>query len=233
MAEDGRTRAGAAIDALAALVGHYAWLEWRTFEVTGAWAARPRRRRGGPGVVRGGGAPPRRAGDALGRAPARAGGGRRRRAGPAPLGGAGRGLGAARRPRRRGGRRGCPRLRRVCPGWRASTGPIWRRPRPCARPRWPKSWSDAGRIAAGEARSGRFVVRNLGDGIDPRRGAGRSGDGFRTGLRQLARFPCCTRILTAPLHCLRSRETPGTGACCLKRARTRPANSPALALLEG
>jgi hypothetical protein len=27
------------IDALAALVGHYAWLEWRTFEVTGAWAA--------------------------------------------------------------------------------------------------------------------------------------------------------------------------------------------------
>jgi hypothetical protein len=29
------------IDALAALVGHYAWLEWRIFELTGAWAARP------------------------------------------------------------------------------------------------------------------------------------------------------------------------------------------------
>jgi hypothetical protein len=29
------------IDALAALVGHYGWLEWRLFELTGAWAARP------------------------------------------------------------------------------------------------------------------------------------------------------------------------------------------------
>jgi hypothetical protein len=29
------------IDALAALVGHYGWLEWRIFELTGAWAARP------------------------------------------------------------------------------------------------------------------------------------------------------------------------------------------------
>ncbi len=29
------------IDALAALVGHYGWLEWRIFELTGDWAARP------------------------------------------------------------------------------------------------------------------------------------------------------------------------------------------------
>jgi hypothetical protein len=29
------------IDALAALVGHYGWLEWRLFELTGVWAARP------------------------------------------------------------------------------------------------------------------------------------------------------------------------------------------------
>jgi hypothetical protein len=29
------------IDALAELVGYYAWLEWRLFELTGHWAARP------------------------------------------------------------------------------------------------------------------------------------------------------------------------------------------------
>jgi hypothetical protein len=29
------------IDALAALVGHYGWLEWRLFVLTGEWAARP------------------------------------------------------------------------------------------------------------------------------------------------------------------------------------------------
>ena len=29
------------IDALAALVGHYGWLEWRIFGLAGAWAARP------------------------------------------------------------------------------------------------------------------------------------------------------------------------------------------------
>ncbi len=29
------------VDALAALVGHYGWLEWRIFELTGAWAVLP------------------------------------------------------------------------------------------------------------------------------------------------------------------------------------------------
>ena len=29
------------IDVLAELVGHYGWLEWRIFELTGAWAVRP------------------------------------------------------------------------------------------------------------------------------------------------------------------------------------------------
>jgi hypothetical protein len=39
-AEDG-SAGWRGIDALGALVGHYGWLEWRIFELSGAWAARP------------------------------------------------------------------------------------------------------------------------------------------------------------------------------------------------
>jgi hypothetical protein len=48
------------IDALAAAVGHYGWLEWRLFEVTGAWGTR---RGGAPEVVMWCAAAARRHGD--------------------------------------------------------------------------------------------------------------------------------------------------------------------------
>ena len=95
---------------------------------------------GGAGVVRRSGAPPRRAGHPVGRATAGAGGRRRRRAGPAPIGRDGRGLRAARLPSTRSGPGRPSSSRRCCLGWARSTGPIWRPPRRCARPRWPKSW---------------------------------------------------------------------------------------------
>ena len=46
---------------------------------------------------------------------------------------------------------------------------------------------------------------------------------FRTGVCRDGHFPCCTAILTAPLHCLRSPRTPGTGVgCVVLRAQARP-----------
>ena len=89
------------------------------------------------------------------------------------------------------------------------------------------------RNVVGETRSGRVRCAQFGCRDRTCCAGGGSGEGFRTGLRQGLRFPCRPLILTAPLHCLRSRETPGTGASCLKRARTRPADLLAMALLEG
>ena len=216
------------IDALAALVGHYGWLEWRHLRADRGLGGSPGRGGRARGVVRRGGAPPRRPGHPLGRTPPRAGGGRRRRAGPGPVVPSWPPRLNASAASTMPGRRWASWCPPCCPGWERSTGPTWTRPRRCARPRWPRFWWNPAEMAVGETRSGRSVVRNLGVGAER---AARVADlvtDFEQVFDKVCVFPAVPAILTAPLHCLRSRETPGTGASCLKRARTRPARSPRL-----
>jgi hypothetical protein len=163
---DGQDEGWRGIDALAALVGHYAWLEGRTFALTGAWAARGEgdaaarvwcaaaSRRHGRLATRWAERLPVRAGvdaGALVRPPSEEVADALEQLGALEDVGAGtavlvRGL--------------LPRLADLYRSHLATASPV----REAAVA---DVLSDAGRLAVGETRSGRFVVRNLGDGIDP------------------------------------------------------------------
>ena len=60
-------------------------------------------------------------------------------------------------------------------------------------------------------------------------GTARSGAN-RTGVCRNWRFPCCTRILTAPLHCLGSPRTPETVVGCVITSATARPGSPAVVM---
>jgi hypothetical protein len=169
--EDGRRGGWRDIDALGALVGHYAWFEWRTFEVTGAWAARREgdatvrvwcaaaARRHGELATRWAGRLPVRAGvdaGALVRPPSEEMAQAFEQLGAladAGLGAAALAFGFL------------PGLEAVYRSHLASASPV----REAAVA---EVLVDACRIAAEETRSGRIVVRNLGDGFDPPAGPG-------------------------------------------------------------
>jgi hypothetical protein len=154
------------IDVLATLVGHYAWLEWRLFAITGAWAARgdgdaavrvwcaAASRRHGQLATRWAECLPVRAGvdaGALVRPPSEELADALERLGALEDGVVATTtlvLGVL------------PRLADLYGSHLATASPV-------SEAAVAEVLSDAGRIAVGETRSGRFVVRNLGDGIDP------------------------------------------------------------------
>ena len=153
------------IDALAALVGHYAWLEWRTFEVTGAWAARSEgdaaarvwcaaaARRHGELATRWAERLPVRAGvdaGALVRPPSREAADALEQLGALDDVGIGTAVLVL---------AVLPRLGDLYRSHLATASPV--REGAVA-----EVLAVACRIAVGETRSGRIVVRNLGDGID-------------------------------------------------------------------
>jgi hypothetical protein len=162
---DGQDEGWRGIDALAALVGHYAWLEWRIFALTGAWAARGEgdaavrvwcaaaSRRHGRLATRWAERLPVRAGvdaGALVRPPSEEVADALEQlgledvdAGTAVLV---HGL--------------LPRLADLYRSHLATASAV-------SEAAVADVLSDACRLAVGETRSGRFVVRNLGDGIDP------------------------------------------------------------------
>ena len=225
-------RAWRGIDELAELIGAYCWVENRIFELSGAWAT-------GASTSPGGGLPPalrvwcaglsRRHGLLAAcwaeRLPVRAGVDRAALvcAPPGPLAGALDGAGRrTRRPGRRGGDgRG-------------------RAPPPAGRLRSPRADGDAGhrgfrpggpgRSPPGSRRRDQWWSHppgGVGQWADEGRRAGPSG---RTGVCRNSRFPCCTRILTAPLHCLGSPRTPETVVGCAITSATARRGSPAVVM---
>ena len=165
-AEAGEPEAWRDIDALAALVGSYGWLECRLFEVVGAWAARAEgdaalrvwcattARRHGELAARWAERLPVRAGvdaDALVRPPsADWADAFERLAALADVAAGTAVLVSAVLPRL--GELYRAHLETASAVREAAVAEVL---------------ADASRIAAGEARSGHFVVRNFGDGIDP------------------------------------------------------------------
>jgi hypothetical protein len=172
VAEEGQDASWRGIDALAVLVGYYGWFEWRLFEVAGAWAARSEgeaatrvwcaatARRHGELARRWAERLPVRAGvdaGALVRPPSDELAGAFERLGALDEVGVGTAVLVS---------TVLPRLAEVYRAHLATASPV----REAAVA---EVLSDAQRIAAGEASSERFVVRNLGDGIGP---AARAGD---------------------------------------------------------
>jgi hypothetical protein len=163
-AEDG-SAGWRGIDALGALVGHYGWLEWRIFELTGAWAARPGgeaelavwcaavARRHGDLALRWAGRLPVRAGvdaGALVRAPSAELAVALDRLGA--LGDAGAGAAVL--------------VSSVLPWLGGVYGAHLRTASPVREAPVAEVLAEAGRNALGEARSGRSLRRNLGDGSE-------------------------------------------------------------------
>jgi len=171
VAEDGQHEGWRGIDELAGQVGHYAWLEWRIFGLACAWAARPDgdapvrvwcaavARRHGELATRWAERLPVRAGvdaAALVRPPSDELAEAFEQLAAQDDGGVGTAALVA---------TVLPRLGEIYRADLATASPV--REASVA-----EILADAHRIAVGEARSGHFVVRNLGDGIDPAPGAG-------------------------------------------------------------